>query len=66
MPGYRSLAPGDVVEFEWEQPSQDGYSYRALHVRPRGTRSGDQTETKPSATTAYGSYLDLTLDDNKS
>jgi CspA family cold shock protein len=65
MPGYRSLAPGDVVEFEWEQPGQDGYPYRALHVRAGRTRSGDHTETKPSATTAYGSHLDLTLDDNK-
>ena len=31
--GYRELAPGDVVEFEFESARQDGFRYRATHVK---------------------------------
>jgi CspA family cold shock protein len=36
MDGYRSLAPGQHVEMEWEAPGfkQDGYDFRAVRVRP--------------------------------
>jgi len=32
--GFRSLAPGEVVDFEYEyvEGGQDGYDYRATHV----------------------------------
>ena len=35
MEGYRSLAPGQSVQLEWEAPGflQDGYVYRAVRVR---------------------------------
>jgi CspA family cold shock protein len=31
--GFRALAPGDRVEFILEQAWQDGYQFRARHVR---------------------------------
>jgi CspA family cold shock protein len=36
MDGYRNLTPGQQVEFDFEHfpPGQDGYFYRAQHVRP--------------------------------
>jgi CspA family cold shock protein len=36
--GFRSVAPGDAVEFEWEAAEQDGFAYRAYRVEtlPRG------------------------------
>jgi CspA family cold shock protein len=44
MPGYRSLDPGEVVQFEWEQPGQDGYGYRAVRVRPARAHPGTRTD----------------------
>lgn len=36
MEGYRSLAPGARVEFDYEQPGQDGYPARVLTgAKPR-------------------------------
>ncbi|WP_101951300.1 hypothetical protein [Mycobacterium sp. 3519A] len=34
--GFRELFEGETVDFEWESPGQDGYSFRATTVRPRG------------------------------
>ncbi|RPA59555.1 cold shock domain-containing protein [Gordonia oryzae] len=31
--GFRSLSPGQEVEFEYENKGQDGYSYRANNIR---------------------------------
>jgi len=33
MPGFRVLAAGDRVEFDYEAADQDGYRYRATVVR---------------------------------
>ncbi|MDQ3641415.1 MAG: cold shock domain-containing protein [Actinomycetota bacterium] len=30
--GYRSLKPGEAVQFTYETPGQDGYPHRALRV----------------------------------
>jgi CspA family cold shock protein len=32
-PGYRSLSPGDEVDFEYEAVKQDGFDFRATRVR---------------------------------
>ena len=32
-----SLHAGQAVSLAWEKGEQDGFSYRALHVRPRTT-----------------------------
>ena len=34
MEGYKSLTPGQRVEFVWRYPGQDGYDYAAEEVRP--------------------------------
>ncbi len=34
MDGYRELAIGQPVTFEFESAEQDGYHYRATRVRP--------------------------------
>lgn len=36
MQGFRKLQPGQGVDVEFEPVEQDGYSYRAVHVRPDG------------------------------
>lgn len=33
--GFRSLAPGQVVEFDYENRGQDGYDFRATNIRGR-------------------------------
>jgi CspA family cold shock protein len=33
--GYHELRPGQRVTLAWEEPGQDGYSYRAVRVVPR-------------------------------
>lgn len=35
--GYRTLASGSVVDFEWETVNQDGYAYRTVDARPTTT-----------------------------
>ncbi|MFF8592543.1 cold shock domain-containing protein [Streptomyces sp. NPDC015220] len=34
--GFHSLAPGDLVDLQWEKPrsKQDGFTYRAVTVVP--------------------------------
>jgi CspA family cold shock protein len=34
MPGYRAVAVGQEVEFDWIRVEQDGYHYRAERVKP--------------------------------
>lgn len=60
--GYRSLPLGATVEFEWEQPGQDGYPYRAVHVRPATSPPADSAGTEP-VTRTYRSSLHITRDD---
>lgn len=33
--GARNLHESETVDFDWESPGQDGYSFRAVDVRPR-------------------------------
>jgi CspA family cold shock protein len=56
-PGYRALAPGEPVSFEWEDADQDGYACRATRV-VRGA-AGPQA---PLESQAYSSTLSLTFD----
>ena len=38
VPGFASLEPGQDVVLEWEQARQDGFGFRALAVRPVGSK----------------------------
>jgi cold shock protein len=33
--GYRTLSPGDAVEFDYEEAEQDGFAFRATRVTRR-------------------------------
>lgn len=49
--GFRALTAGQVVDFDWLQGDQDGYSYSASEIRPtagegeKRTRSGRPSHT---------------------
>jgi cold shock protein len=58
--GYGRLEEGQAVELEWEEAEQDGFSYRAVRVWPRGTRPHDRPAADGSA---YRSTLTLSFDD---
>ncbi len=36
MPGYRALEEGQIVELQFEETTQDRFSYKATWVRPFG------------------------------
>ncbi|MHC5796554.1 cold-shock protein [Lacisediminihabitans sp. FW035] len=61
MSGFRALAPGAVVEFEYESFAQDGYGYRALEVVPHGAPpvTPDRTIDAPESA-AYRSIITIT------
>ena len=62
--GYRVLTPGQDVTFGFEAAEQDGYSFRAVEVRPTHltpARNGDDSAPSP----AYGSELTVTVDDDQ-
>ena len=40
--GFRGLFNGETVDFEWERPGQDGYSFQATTVRPCGRKPPHQ------------------------
>jgi CspA family cold shock protein len=63
MPGYRSLEPGEIVEFEWEEGEQDGFAYRALQVRPRRAHTEPKATQIETATNAYRSHLTIAPDE---
>ena len=58
--GFRSLAAGDLIAFEFEPAQQDGYSFRASQVWPPGidtdTPLPDPTEL------ANGAWITLTVE----
>ncbi len=63
MTGFRTLTPGDAVQFTWEVAEQDGYSFRAVAVYPPGVEVGtapDQNTT--SGSDAYRSSLTIEWD----
>lgn len=37
MPGYRALEEGQIVDFQFEGTTQDGFSYEATWMRPFGS-----------------------------
>lgn len=51
MVGFRTLTPGDPVQFTWEAAAQDGYAFRAVAVYPPGVEVGDA----PDRGATYGS-----------
>ena len=60
MDGFRSLAAGDLIAFEFEPAHQDGYSYRALQVWPPGV---DTDTPLPEPTElATGAWITLTVE----
>jgi cold shock protein len=60
--GYRSLTPGQAVEFSFTSAEQDGYAYRALEVWPAGLSPVHfDDDAGPSA--AYFSTLTITFDE---
>jgi len=65
IPGFRSLRPGQLVEFEWEPAEQDGYEFRTTRVWPHGQQPyeapADVTSTDGSS--VYRSTLTITLDE---
>ena len=64
-PGYRSLQPGQDVNFEWEAAAQDGYSYRATRAWPAGGEpSRDPSSAAPGeeTSTAYNAGLSIRFD----
>lgn len=60
--GFRSLAPGQDVELEWEAAEQDGYPFRTTRVWPRGQVPVAPAPTAPDSD-AYRSSLTITYDD---
>lgn len=58
--GYRQLSPGSSVAFTSERAQQDGYSYRAAQVFPRGHDVEPQAATETPG--AYQSRLTITVD----
>lgn len=60
MDGFRTLAPGDLIAFEFEPAHQDGYSYRALQLWPPGV---DTDTALPEPTElANGAWTTLTVE----
>ena len=43
--GFREAFEGETVDFDWERPrgGQDGYSFRAVSVWPRGREAPHRT-----------------------
>jgi len=43
--GFREAFEGETVDFDWERPrgGQDGYSFRAITVWPRGREAPHRT-----------------------
>jgi CspA family cold shock protein len=64
VPGFRSLEPGQFVELEWESAQQDGYAFRAVHVRPRGRQPDEPPADHITADggSAYRSAVTITMD----
>lgn len=60
MSGYRSLAAGQPVSFEFEAGRQDGYDYRAVAVWTGDDRPA--APARPQSSTAYYSVLHLSFD----
>jgi cold shock protein len=40
--GYRALTPGETVSFDFEEPGQDGFPFRATAVRKKAGETGAQ------------------------
>ncbi|MGA4844392.1 cold-shock protein [Streptomyces sp. G45] len=58
--GFRELSVGDSVVFSVEEEEQDGYHWRAVHVRTAGTRP--RRGSRDDADSGYSSSLDITFD----
>ncbi|MEJ5913710.1 hypothetical protein [Pseudokineococcus sp. 1T1Z-3] len=62
--GFRSLAPDQDVQLEWEPAEQDGYSYRALRTWPVGVDPVDHDLSEQDG--ACSSTLTIRFDDDPS
>lgn len=61
VPGFRSLAPGQKVNLEWEAAEQDGYDFRATRAWPAGTDPAPNVLPTDSGD-AYPSGLTIRFD----
>jgi CspA family cold shock protein len=60
--GFRTVTPGDAVQFRYERADQDGYAYRAVEVWPAGVAKPRQSPSDASIG-AYRSELRITYDE---
>ncbi|MEV0438400.1 cold shock domain-containing protein [Streptomyces spectabilis] len=58
--GFRELSVGDPVVFSVEEEEQDGYRWRAVHVRAGGGIPGRESQDDDGP--GYSSGLDITFD----
>jgi len=63
--GYRRLDTGAPVTLTVEQAGQDGYSYRAAQVWPRGVDVGSLPMAVHDPSGAYRSTLTITVDNEQ-
>lgn len=62
MEGFRSAVPGQVVDFSYVPGAQDGFDFRAEHVRLDGVPPARPRPPSPPSA-AYSSTLTVTFDD---
>lgn len=55
--GFRQLAAGEPVLFEWEPATQDGYAFRATRCWPVGAEPAGRGVHVTGPSDAYGSTL---------
>ncbi|MQS05885.1 cold-shock protein [Streptomyces alkaliphilus] len=62
---FRSLHPGDPVDFEWEHGIQDELHFRATWVKPAGSEHGERSagEAEGEDGDAYTSTLKIRWDE---
>ena len=62
VPGYRALAAGQSVTFDFEAAEQDGYCFRAVEVWPAGQRPDRSGHDIEGASDVYRAGLTITID----
>lgn len=63
-PGFKSLTPGETVDFEWITASQEGFTFRAERVWPGGITRDDNEQVDRSGD-AYSSELLISFDEER-
>lgn len=62
VPGYRALAAGQSVTFEYESAEQDGYHFRAIEVWPAGQSPDRSRHEITGPSDAYRSSLTVAFE----